>query len=110
MRGVSFLRVFQGTDLHFNALKAYFEAALGTDAETVALMNKLVEAGNLYLQYAMKTSDEELKNSFLAAMEEATALKNALTNTENYTQYLEKLYTEYLEAYNEIKNPPATEG
>jgi hypothetical protein len=110
LRGVSFLRVFQGTDLHFDALKAYFEAALGTDAETVALMNKLIEAGNLYLQYAMKTSDEELKNSFLAAMEEATALKNALTNTENYTQYLEKLYTEYLEAYNEIKNPPATEG
>lgn len=110
MTSISFLRAFQGTDLHFNALSAYFAETLKEDAETLALMNKLIEAAKLHLEYAMKTTDEDAKNQFLTAMDEAIALKAALTNTGNFDTYLTKLYTEYLEAYNEIKNPPAEES
>lgn len=109
LTGISFLRAFQGTDLYFNALSAYYAKELEGDTETLALMEKLIEAGKLHLEYAMKTTDEEVKNQFLTAMDEAIALKEALTNTDHFDAYLTKLYTEYLEAYNEIKNPPAAE-
>ena len=109
LRGISFLRVFQGTDLHFDALSAYFAEAFKGDAETLALMNKLIEAAKLHLEYAMNTSDEDAKNKFLTVMDEAITLKSALSNTANFDAYLTKLYNEYLESYNEIKNPPATE-
>ena len=109
LRGISFLRVFQGTDLHFDALTTYYESVLEGDDETLEMMNKLIEVGKLHLAYAMKPSDEEAKNSFLTAMDEAIAMNKDLDNTEHFEEYLQKLYTEYLEAYNEIKNPPATE-
>ena len=109
LRGISFLRVFQGTDLHFDALSAYFAEALKGDSETLALMNKLIEAAKLHLEYAMKTSDEDAKNKFLTAMDEAIALRTALSNTANFDAYLTKLYNEYLESYNEIKNPSSAE-
>ena len=109
LRGISFLRVFEGTELHFNALSAYYAEALKEDAATLALMNKLIEAGRLHLEYAMDTKNEEKMNAFLAAMDEAIAMKEALSNTGNFDEYLTKLYAEYLEAYNEIKNPPPTE-
>ena len=109
LRGISFLRVFQGTDMHFDVISTYLAEELKNDSESLALMNKLVEVGKLHLEYAMKTSDEEAKNKFLTAMDEAIALKDALSNTAKFDEYLKTLYNEYLEAYNEIKNPPVTE-
>lgn len=109
LRSISFFRAFDGTDLYFDALTAFFTEALGTDAEALALMNKLIEAAKLHLECAMNSDDEEKKTAFFNSVEEAKTLRTSLNSDANFNEYLANLYAGVLGDYDDIKNPPTEE-
>lgn len=88
------LNMFDVDELYFSFIEDYTAAALATDAETLALANKLIEAARAY-QTAQIQPTEENANAFKALMAAAKELKDALTSDENYVKYLKVMYEHY---------------
>ena len=91
---------FHADELYYAGLEAFFSQVLS--AEEMELARKLMEAEQECTTYAADLDDEQKKEAFMAVMAEVIALREALTELDNFNTYLANLYSFYLTQYNAL--------
>ena len=108
---VSLCRLYEGAQLHYDAVSAFYANTLKDDEATLAVANKIIDAARKYLDYALANGEnrDTLKAEFIALIEEATALRESITDSTSFDEYLKTFYDHYVSIYTEITNPQPDE-
>ena len=109
--GKMLLRLYDGVELSYGAISAFYQEALKNDAAMLALANKLVEAAQKYLEYSLASAEESdaLKAEVIALVNEAIALKDDVTDTDAFNEYLAEFYNNYVDIQNNLQSPEPPE-